>query len=418
MDKLTHADCFGAVTAYLSQWQSFWRDSVFYDLCVPWRKEFPALSVALLALSDADFRVLDQSPRRLSEFLAAYIPEYDELVNLVNALAPYDRAADVTGRDTTCQDTRAQKLASQARLAAGVPGRKWQQIQAYMTALGEPIREHLRVVDWCSGKSHLGRAVAWSVGASLHFIERNPELCAAGLKSAQTCLGDLCVATFDCADVLTDPVHFQADDAVVALHACGDLHRTLLQRWLQSPSGYLALAPCCYHQWLKDIYVPQSTLARSHDLCFTRNQIRVAVQEMVTSPERVRRQADELKVYRLAFDLLQRDVRGVNAYLPTPSLPGSAVNLGVDAVVRLLAEKKGLSLPDKLDMEAYLQRARERYRQVQRLNLATQGFRRAIECWLVLDLVLALEEQGARVQLQQFCDRQLTPRNLLITATR
>ena len=43
-------------------------------------------------------------------------------------------------------------------------------------------------------------------------------------------------------------------------------------------------------------------------------------------------------------------------------------------------------------------------------------FRRAIEMWLVLDRVLYLEAAGYQVQLTTFCQKSLTPRNILIQA--
>jgi hypothetical protein len=43
-------------------------------------------------------------------------------------------------------------------------------------------------------------------------------------------------------------------------------------------------------------------------------------------------------------------------------------------------------------------------------------FRRALECWLVLDKALFLEEQGYRCEISQFCSTDISPRNLLIQA--
>jgi hypothetical protein len=39
-----------------------------------------------------------------------------------------------------------------------------------------------------------------------------------------------------------------------------------------------------------------------------------------------------------------------------------------------------------------------------------------IELWLVLDRVLYLEQFGYRVTLSEFCEKQITPRNILIQA--
>ena len=60
----------------------------------------------------------------------------------------------------------------------------------------------------------------------------------------------------------------------------------------------------------------------------------------------------------------------------------------------------------------------QRRDQVMRLSVLRHAFRRALEVWLVLDLAVHLESQGYRVDVGQFCERALTPRNLLISARR
>ena len=52
------------------------------------------------------------------------------------------------------------------------------------------------------------------------------------------------------------------------------------------------------------------------------------------------------------------------------------------------------------------------------LELVRGLFRRPLELWLVLDRALFLSERGYEVQLGEFCDSHLTPRNLLLLAQR
>ena len=53
---------------------------------------------------------------------------------------------------------------------------------------------------------------------------------------------------------------------------------------------------------------------------------------------------------------------------------------------------------------------------MRRHELVRHLFRRPLELWVVLDYSMFLEEQGYDVRLGTFCERQLTPRNLLIDA--
>jgi hypothetical protein len=58
----------------------------------------------------------------------------------------------------------------------------------------------------------------------------------------------------------------------------------------------------------------------------------------------------------------------------------------------------------------------ERAARVRRRNLLRLAFGRVLELRIVLDRALWLAEQGFAVSLATFCDRAVTPRNLLLSA--
>ncbi len=60
----------------------------------------------------------------------------------------------------------------------------------------------------------------------------------------------------------------------------------------------------------------------------------------------------------------------------------------------------------------------KRFAITERMELVRQLFRRPLEIWLALDRACFLEEQGYKVVLGSFCDKPITPRNLLIHAER
>ncbi|MCD8547932.1 MAG: hypothetical protein LRY38_05765 [Aeromonadaceae bacterium] len=122
--------------------------------------------------------------------------------------------------------------------------------------------------------------------------------------------------------------------------------------------------------------------------------------------------------WRLTFDALQRDLRGENSYLPLPSFAKGLLAGELTAFIDWAAQTKGLILPAPLDLAPYQQQAEIRLAQVLRMELVLGLFRRPVELWLVLDYALYLEEQGYVVSLGEFCERPLTPRNLLLQAHR
>ena len=79
-------------------------------------------------------------------------------------------------------------------------------------------------------------------------------------------------------------------------------------------------------------------------------------------------------------------------------------------------DKKSISIPQDTDYDKFLLIGKARKKVTERIELVRHVFRRAIEVWLVLDRALYLQQQGYHVSVTTFCEKQLTPRNILILA--
>lgn len=390
---MLHAERFAQLTELLRRHERYWRPSPFVYPTPAWCKSDAALAQACLQLPEGKAGELEADPQALQQWLQAYLPELTALPELLTLAPPAVSVPTIP-----------------SQWAVDIPGRKWQQIAAF-AALTPTHNGPL--LDWCSGKSHLGRTLAQLRQQSLVAMERDAVLCREGYAQARA-VG--VTAEFICVDVLQAPPALPDDAQVLALHACGDLHRSLLRQLAHFPARKLVLAPCCYHLWLRSDYQPLSTAAQQQDLRLDRNSVQLAVQEAVTSSMRVRKQTATLAAWRLGFDALQRELRGVDAYMNTPSLPQSVLSEGFEAVCRRIAAHKQVEIPAGIDWPHYQRLGEQRLQRAQRLQVVRHGFRRAIELWLVLDLALYLQQIEYEVALQQFCPRELTPRNILITA--
>ena len=122
--------------------------------------------------------------------------------------------------------------------------------------------------------------------------------------------------------------------------------------------------------------------------------------------------------WRLAFDVLQRELRGVDEYLPTPSLSATWFNKPFAQWCHDLAALKDLPAVPEQNWTALEAQGWQRLAEVRNLELVRGLFRRPLELWLVLDQALFLQEQGFTVELGEFCAIELTPRNLLLLARR
>jgi len=214
------------------------------------------------------------------------------------------------------------------------------------------------------------------------------------------------------ADVAIQPEH-----TPVALHACGDLHVRLLQLASAAGCKQLALAPCCYNRITADRYQAVSAAGRASLLQLSIDDLGLPLSETVTAGNRVRQQRDTSMARRLGFDQLQRQVRGCDDYLPTPSLPASWLDKSFADYCQELASLKGLSTGDQ-DWQALEAHGWQRLAEVRNLELVRGLFRRPLELWLVLDRALFMVEQGYNVEVGSFCEPSLTPRNLMVLAER
>ncbi|MDE1168149.1 MAG: methyltransferase [Pseudomonas sp.] len=385
---------FLALDSFLRQHQGLWRPRPFNHLTLAWESTHPQLAAWLRgrSLADAEAGDFSGAPSVFCE-LASHALRLSELGALPVTALP----------------------APPSRLNVDVPGRKWQQIEAFGSALSftRPVEHWL---DWCAGKGHLGRRLL-QPNQTLTCLEYDPTLVDAGQQLSQH--HRLHNANHRLQDVMAQAaaLALQPHHTPVALHACGDLHVRLLQLASHTGCQQLAIAPCCYNRIAGHQYAALSSTAQASSLLLSRDDLGLPLSETVTAGARVRRQRDHSMARRLAFDLLQRQLRGMDDYLPTPSLPSAWLEKPFAGYCRDLAALKGLTVGAQ-DWAALEARGWERLAQVRNLESLRNLFRRPLELWLVLDRALYLQERQYNVHLGLFCPSQLTPRNLMIVAQR
>ena len=249
----------------------------------------------------------------------------------------------------------------------------------------------------------------------VHSIELNGELCRQGQLLADK---HQLSHTFTQLDALTPAAtkHLQPAQHAVALHACGELHLQLIKQAGSRRTHQVSISPCCYHLIQDRYYRPLSKAAKEHPLKLSHHDLRLPLQETVTAPKRL----DPLRIqevsWRLGFDLLQRQVRERDEYLNTPNIPKTLLRGSFKDYCLWVADRKQLSLPVDTDFDHYQRSGEQRYPLIKKIELVRHLYRRPLELWLVLDRALYLQEQGYQVTINEFCDRRLTPRNILINA--
>ncbi|WP_225314308.1 methyltransferase [Marinobacter halotolerans] len=394
---------YGAGWQQLNEWlhehREFWRPAPFTSPAPDWTLRWPDMARQVSGFSDDDCQRFENDPVALASSLAPLLPSLSRLQKLTDLPMLTD---ELTAQACTLPEVRARDMPGRKRLQSGA-------FSAALRPLGAPV------VDWCCGKGHLARTLLPFSDHPVTGYDWSPALVDDGNRLAQKA-GD--AVRMQCQDVMADDLLLPDNSHGVALHACGDLHRRLLRQGTGQSLPRLSIAPCCYHLSEAPLYRPLSQAAAEWAGCLRldRADLKLAVEETVTAPARVRDQVQRFSRWRLGFDGLQRELRQVDDYLPVPSHPNRIARGNFREFCGWAAEQKGLSLPDNVDYPAWEAYGASRLAQVRRHELIRHLFRRPLELWLVLDYALFLEEQGYRVRIGTFCQRHLTPRNLLIDA--
>ncbi|GAL04794.1 SAM-dependent methyltransferases [Photobacterium aphoticum] len=390
-----YAPLFSKLDHLLVETRNFWQFMPFAETPAAWEADHPALYQWLMALTDDEVAYYLSDSTALSEALRTWIPQADALTALtdVPALAHTERETP-RGLDT------------------GIPGRKWSQLQAFngvLPALSLPW------LEWCAGKGFLGRVLHATHQTPVVSLEWQQALCESGDKAAKKLGLDM---TFVQGDAFSpdSEQYIQPQQHAVALHACGDLHVSLLQRVAAKQGQAVSISPCCYHLIRDKAYQPLSLGAKQSVLQLSKHDLRLPLQETVTAGNRVRNLRFIEVSFRLGFDSLQRAVRAQDTYMPVPNVQKALLNDGFEAFCLWAAEQKGLTLPAGIDFAYWQQQGETRFYWVERLELLRQLFRRPLEMWLVYDRACFMEEAGYQVTVGTFCDKPITPRNLLIHA--
>lgn len=392
---------FQQLNKFLLANQTLWRFEPFHSSregVFSWPVGSSPLQSWLTNLTITQIETLKQHPKKLIEELSCFVPDLDVITQLIQL--PHSELST---------------LERNLRLEKGIPGRKLTQIQS----LGQSainLQQGSEWLEWCSGKGYLGRILSFYSKTPVVSFEYQQQLCEEGQKEADSLSLPMKFVQGDAFCSQSQEV-FHSDQHVVALHACGDLHVRLMHCAAKANSRAISLSPCCYHLIEAERYQAQSQLGKSSGLTLSKTELRIPLQETVTGGERVKRHRQQEMSFRLGLDVLLREHLGVEQYCPIPSIKKSLLNEGFTAFCGWAADQKQFDLP-AADFSHYESIGIERFWQMERLSLLQQGFRRLLEMWLVMDKAMFLEERGYRVELSEFCSREVTPRNILLHAIR
>ncbi|WP_051303481.1 methyltransferase [Psychromonas aquimarina] len=376
----------------LHKYSSYWQFIPFQHHDYPWSN--PALTRYVDELKASDFNKIDTQLERQKMCFSDFFPDMF-----------------AWGEKHQLAMSAQTEAASPFWLKTNIAGRKWQQIQAFSQSF--PFKNR-SIVEWCAGKGHLGRILAFHHQTSIDSIEWQAELCQQGQTQADKLQ---LPQKFIHADVLTTQAELLAGKQhVVAMHACGDLHTKMLAESVKHQVENIDLIPCCYHLTEAETYQSLSSYAQQSQLALNKDQIKMAVQSQLTGGNRAAVLRQKEVTWRLAYQALRADLMQDLHYVPIPSVNKSWFSGEFKDFACWCLQQHNLTAPGQVDWQQYLSLGEIRAASIQKMELVRHVFRRPLEMWLILDRALYLQEQGYQVVLEEFCDYQITPRNIVIRA--
>lgn len=374
-----------------------WAPEPFLLREAPWANSSPRMQAALLALSQNQVDDLLKTPGACEAWLAEQLPD---LFKALRRWQPTRLTPDIS----TQHDP----------MSLGIGGRKWQQIQAFHHA-SQRLPAVMQCADWCAGKGYLAGYLSAHQGCCVDCLEIDETLCTEGAERIDQF--NLPV-TFHHCDIMQEvaPKLLQRNERHVALHACGELHRRLLQQTLGKVEQ-ICLSPCCFHLGASD-NSQLSMTARRSALQLSAKELRIPLLETVTGGQSAIRNRRTEQIWRLAYDCWRIATTGDTSYKPLRSLSKRFFKTDPADFFSWAAQQHHLAFNDVKGIDNWLEEGRKRFELSERLGIIRQGMKRYLEHFVLLDLACYCQEHGYQAEIVVFCERELTPRNLALLAHR
>lgn len=361
----------------------------------------------LLGLSDSELEVCERLGTASGLAESAHVPA--ELLELGLAVR----------RVTRLPRLSAPKPSWPRAALQGIRARKREQLDTLLGALVPLVEGAGRIVDVGAGSGHLSRLAAELFARETWALDRNADRLRSGKKRSDErtrSVGDLSVH-FVQIDVGQQALALEEHDLAIGLHACGELGDQLA-RAASSAGCDLVLISCCLQKTSTRLRSPLSRAAAG-----------LAIERSVLGLTNLTSRAQGVEA-TLVANLAARETRlalrhllrarglQVGAGEEMRGINRRRAQAGFDELARHALARLGLPAPTATELRAHATQARRDYAIMRRLALPRNMLARLVELAVVLDRAALLEEHGHSVQLGQFVEPQVTPRNTVLFASR
>lgn len=314
----------------------------------------------------------------------------------------------------------------------GIKKKKKHEIQKIVPVL-KRTRDELKfeyVVDIGGGVGHLSRVLSHYHHIPSISIDRNPDFQNIGrerLKKFRKLEGAQEVTFMNLTfgkdeDKPTMKRIFNDQSLSLGLHTCGPLANILIKSTVEHQTKGLLSFGCCYHSMNPEVDFPLSSFYKENNFpAFNLYGLSLATRSHAEMSFDTYKTKEQVKKFRYALHLfLMRHYD--NKYFA--SVGECHISTYWKPFHVYITDKlKELNIIHSFSAEYFDAfysdpKLQKELRVMYLCNIIRWQLGRALEVYLQLDRCLYLEEQGYNVQLMQFFDEALSPRNLGILATK
>ena len=293
-----------------------------------------------------------------------------------------------------------------------VKQRKRAQLEGLLAGVSRMAQRAERIVDVGAGVGHFTRLSAELFGRPALGLERDPVRVAIAARRAENVAG----AVFVAADA-RQPLDLAPRDLAIGLHACGELGDRLVESAAAAACDF-ALVSCCLQKISGPVRPGLSGLARAFEL----SREHLGLTNLTAQPQGIEVTIEVTIAARQTRYALRRLLLGRGVQLE-PGAEMHGINrrrayAGLAEVAHMALERRRLPAATPAELAEHEAAGANEYAQMRRLSLPRSMLARLVEVLVCLDRAAYLEEHGQQVQVATLFERQISPRNIGILASR
>jgi len=313
--------------------------------------------------------------------------------------------------------------------------KKRHELMHLIPLLTEKAQQHRchTVIDVGSGHGHLGRTLGSIINLPVICLEKDEALINQGQVVASK-QGKEKALTFVAQDLMPELLQFfpdspfaalnlKAPSLLVGLHTCGNLgiSQILLGlHSLQHQINPLINIPCCYFHLHPQLETNLSPLSQLYPVAWTPQALTLATRAHRRQDEKEYLAMARVKEYRYTLQLFFHEELGLSDFFPVGSSHQRLYRKSFSEYATAKFQQLGLALPGQHSFQGFYENAltQKKVRDLFTMTLLRWRFGRILEKALIVDRALWLEEHGYRAELFTLFDEAISPRNIVLYATK